>query len=145
MAGLVARVHQLLAVHAVSVGGEACPSGTDIGLARFAEVSSAMQACLAVVAEVEAAREVDGHAHHGLLACGVGWGPVLVGPGGQVLGVPVARAVRLAVWAEGRGEVVISDAAREAWAAPEGLGVHGARGSAVQSLGFGFGHVADYR
>ncbi|MCB9677503.1 MAG: hypothetical protein H6737_20510 [Alphaproteobacteria bacterium] len=144
MAGLVARVHQLLAVHAGTEGGVPCPSGTDVGLARFDGALPALRAALALVREVEAARDAHGHAHHGLLALGIDRGDVLLAPDGRVLGVPVARALRLAVLGEDRGELLVSAAAREGLELPPGVGGHAGRREQAERLGFGFHHIVDY-
>ncbi|MEZ4318246.1 MAG: hypothetical protein R3F61_12120 [Myxococcota bacterium] len=144
MAALVSRIHALLAVHAEAHGGQAVPSGTDAGLARFPTVSGALAAALGLSREVEAARDPGSHAHHGLLAMGLDCGPVVVGPFGQVAGVPVARAVRLAFAGEDRGELLLSAAAREGLELPSGLGLHAGRRERVEQLGYGFHHVVDY-
>ena len=145
--GILARVHMLVAEHAANTGGTACPSGTDAALARFASTADAVRAMLALVAEVEAARDADSGHHEGLLAIGLDAGPVVIGPDGQLFGVPVARAVRLAIAAEARGEVWMSDAARSGWTVAEGLGVSSVAGGALQRLDLPIQAfvVSDYR
>lgn len=148
--GILGRVHALAAEHGERHGGRACPSGTDAVLLRFDGsdgVPRAVSSSLELVAEVEGARDPDSHRHHGLLAVGVDIGPVAVGPDGRILGVPVGRAVRIAIAAESRGEVWISDAVRSRWAVAEGLGVQGlGRGAQARlDLPIGAFVVSDYR
>ncbi len=145
--GIVGRVHALAAEHGDQHRGAVCPSGTDAALLRFSEPGDALAAVLALVAEVEAARGPESHRHHGLLAVGVDSGPVAVGPDGRVLGVAVGRAVRLAIAAESRGEVWISDAVRSAWSVAEGIGVQGVGRAAQQRLDLPIEvfAVSDYR
>lgn len=132
-----ARLAALLAHHAQHHGGVVVHTAFDPVLATFADVPTAFAAGWALWDEVESTRE--GHRHGGLLGLGFAAGP-MVRRAGQVRGPAVARALRLALIAEERGEVLIAHDLVPA--VPPGFGVHRAKGD---RLGFPYHHVADYR
>ena len=140
---LLLRVHSLLAVHASVSGGTLIPSGVDVALARFPHVHAAIEAALALQDEIEAARP-EGHRHGKLVGLGIAAGPLVELPDGRVLGVPAARALRLAMLAGPAGDVLLDERSAQS-ELPAGLGRHEGRRSMRDLLGFGFHHLADYR
>lgn len=140
-ASLLARIHHLLGVHASAAGGSARPSGMDVGLAWLPGPAAAVDAASALMDELEAARDPGSHRHGGLVGVGLASGPVLERPDGRLIGVPVARALRLALAAAVRGELLADAAA----GLPEGVGVFQGNRGAVDRMGFPFVHVSDAR
>ena len=141
---LLLRVHGLLGHHAERAGGALCPSGIDIALAHVPSVDQAIEVGFAVQAEVEATRTTDGHRHGKLLAVGVSAGELVFLPDGRVLGTPVARALRLAVFAGPAGDVLLDERALLD-ELPAGLGRFEGKRAVRDLLGFGFHHLQDYR
>lgn len=136
-------MHSLLGVHASAFGGTLIPTGVDVALARFPDVGGAIEAGFALQDEIEAARG-QGHRHGKLVALGISAGTLVDLPDGRVLGVPTARAMRLAMLAGPAGDVLLDERA-VIDALPPGLGRHEGRRSVRDLVGFGFHHLADYR
>lgn len=114
------------------------PTAFDPVMTSYPTVDAAMASVWALWHEIEGTR--TGHRHGGLLGIGVTVGPSLTRHD-ALLGPPVARALRLALLAEERGEVLVDDAVFKK-GLPAGFGAHKAKGD---RLGFPYHHVADYR
>ncbi|MCA9568550.1 MAG: hypothetical protein KC656_11940 [Myxococcales bacterium] len=139
LADWVGRIHALLATHAVDRGGVALHTGLDVAVATFGSADAALAAALAIRDEVEAAREPSEHQHGDLLGIGVAFGPTSAG-----FGPPHVRALRLALLASDRGEILV-DAPTLGAGVPEGFGAHAARVEVAQRIGFPHHRLADYR
>lgn len=137
---LVGRLHALLAVHATEHGGTPVATGLDVAVSVFPAGAPALAAAIGLWDEVEGARDGGGQHHGGVL----GMGLAASSADASGFGLAHVRAVRLAIAAEERGEILL-DEAMFAAGIPTGFGAHRAHRDRIQRLGFELHVLADYR
>ena len=137
------RIHTLLHVHATERGGALVPSGIDVAIATLPTIEAAIDLAFAMRGEIEATREPSAHRHGTLTAYAISHGSLVERPDGRVLGVPIARALRLATVAGPLSDVLLDE--RAVVDLPPGLGRYEGKRSVRDLLGFGFQHLVDYR